>query len=161
MVRSNRICQLLPWSLELYFDVENQSFDLDRFESWSIIFQFPLVSTSFIVVSFSLSLSLSLSVGYDRCELSAEIDGSHRRPPPVTLAAFFIRVGLNRNNNNLLIQILNDADYIARNGRMCETVARRKFWQIVSAIHFCHNRRVVHRDLKVERNNQISVDFHS
>lgn len=42
-----------------------------------------------------------------------------------------------------------DADYIARNGRMSETVARRKFWQIVSAINFCHNRRVVHRDLKV------------
>jgi len=41
-------------------------------------------------------------------------------------------------------------DYIARNGRMSETVARRKFWQIVSAIHFCHNRRVVHRDLKAE-----------
>ena len=45
--------------------------------------------------------------------------------------------------------VLNDADYIARNGRMSETVARRKFWQIVSAISFCHNRRVVHRDLKV------------
>jgi len=41
-------------------------------------------------------------------------------------------------------------EYIARNGRMSETVARRKFWEIVSAINFCHNRRVVHRDLKAE-----------
>lgn len=40
-------------------------------------------------------------------------------------------------------------DYIARNGRMTESAARRKFWQILSAVEYCHNRRVVHRDLKV------------
>lgn len=41
------------------------------------------------------------------------------------------------------------ADYIARCGRMNEVAARRKFWQILSAVEYCHNRRVVHRDLKV------------
>ncbi|PSN45623.1 hypothetical protein C0J52_16996 [Blattella germanica] len=41
-------------------------------------------------------------------------------------------------------------DYIARYGRMSENAARRKFWQILSAVEYCHNRRVVHRDLKAE-----------
>jgi serine/threonine protein kinase len=41
------------------------------------------------------------------------------------------------------------ADFIARYGRMTESAARRKFWQILSAVEYCHNRRVVHRDLKV------------
>uniref|UniRef100_A0A1B6CBB5 non-specific serine/threonine protein kinase n=1 Tax=Clastoptera arizonana TaxID=38151 RepID=A0A1B6CBB5_9HEMI len=41
-------------------------------------------------------------------------------------------------------------DYIARHGRMTEGAARRKFWQILSAVEYCHNRRVVHRDLKAE-----------
>lgn len=41
-------------------------------------------------------------------------------------------------------------DYIARHGRMTESGARRKFWQILSAVEYCHNRRVVHRDLKAE-----------
>ena len=33
---------------------------------------------------------------------------------------------------------------------MSEALARRKFWQIVGAVEFCHNRNVVHRDLKAE-----------
>ncbi|XP_049841096.1 serine/threonine-protein kinase SIK2-like isoform X2 [Schistocerca gregaria] len=41
-------------------------------------------------------------------------------------------------------------DYIARFGRMSESAARRKFWQILSAVEYCHNKRVVHRDLKAE-----------
>ena len=41
------------------------------------------------------------------------------------------------------------SDYIARHGRMSEVEARRKFWQILSAVEYCHERRVVHRDLKV------------
>ncbi|XP_069969753.1 serine/threonine-protein kinase SIK1 [Penaeus vannamei] len=41
-------------------------------------------------------------------------------------------------------------DYIARYGRMTEPMARRKFWQILSAVEYCHNRNIVHRDLKAE-----------
>lgn len=32
---------------------------------------------------------------------------------------------------------------------MAEPAARRKFWQILSAVEYCHERRIVHRDLKV------------
>lgn len=40
-------------------------------------------------------------------------------------------------------------DYIARYGKMNERSARNKFWQILSAVEYCHNRGIVHRDLKV------------
>ena len=41
-------------------------------------------------------------------------------------------------------------DHLVANGRMIEKEARRKFKQIVSAVAYCHSRRVVHRDLKAE-----------
>ncbi|XP_055910115.1 serine/threonine-protein kinase SIK2 isoform X2 [Eupeodes corollae] len=41
-------------------------------------------------------------------------------------------------------------DYIAKCGRMSEHAARFKFWQILSAVEYCHNRGIVHRDLKAE-----------
>ncbi|XP_022248505.1 serine/threonine-protein kinase SIK2-like isoform X2 [Limulus polyphemus] len=41
-------------------------------------------------------------------------------------------------------------DFIARNGRMTEPMAKKKFWQILSAVEYCHNHRIVHRDLKAE-----------
>jgi serine/threonine protein kinase len=41
-------------------------------------------------------------------------------------------------------------EYIACHGRMSESLARRKFWQIVEAVDYCHKHRVVHRDLKAE-----------
>lgn len=33
---------------------------------------------------------------------------------------------------------------------MAEKDARKKFKQIVAAVHFCHCRNIVHRDLKAE-----------
>ncbi|KAJ8256951.1 hypothetical protein COCON_G00191030 [Conger conger] len=41
-------------------------------------------------------------------------------------------------------------DYLANHGRLSESEARRKFWQILSAVEYCHNRNIVHRDLKAE-----------
>lgn len=41
------------------------------------------------------------------------------------------------------------SDFIARYGKMNERTARQKFWQILSAVEYCHNRNIVHRDLKV------------
>eukprot|EP01134_Creolimax_fragrantissima_P005806 CFRG5806T1 len=41
-------------------------------------------------------------------------------------------------------------DHLVANGRMKETEARLKFHQIIAAVKYCHDRRVVHRDLKAE-----------
>ncbi|KAH8294479.1 hypothetical protein KR018_011751 [Drosophila ironensis] len=41
-------------------------------------------------------------------------------------------------------------DYIAKYGRMSESAARFKFWQIISAVEYCHKKGIVHRDLKAE-----------
>uniref|UniRef100_A0A7N8YHU4 MAP/microtubule affinity-regulating kinase 3 n=1 Tax=Mastacembelus armatus TaxID=205130 RepID=A0A7N8YHU4_9TELE len=41
-------------------------------------------------------------------------------------------------------------DYLVAHGRMKEKEARSKFRQIVSAVQYCHQRRIVHRDLKAE-----------
>uniref|UniRef100_A0A7N8Y1T2 non-specific serine/threonine protein kinase n=1 Tax=Mastacembelus armatus TaxID=205130 RepID=A0A7N8Y1T2_9TELE len=40
-------------------------------------------------------------------------------------------------------------DYLVAHGRMKEKEARAKFRQIVSAVEYCHQKRIVHRDLKV------------
>ncbi|XP_053532964.1 MAP/microtubule affinity-regulating kinase 4 isoform X1 [Ictalurus punctatus] len=41
-------------------------------------------------------------------------------------------------------------DYLVSHGRMKEVEARAKFRQIVSAVHYCHQKNIVHRDLKAE-----------
>ena len=41
-------------------------------------------------------------------------------------------------------------EYLIQNGRMSEEEARQKFRQIVLAVEYCHQKRVVHRDLKAE-----------
>ena len=41
-------------------------------------------------------------------------------------------------------------DYLVANGRMKEEEASRIFAQIVSAVDYCHQKGVVHRDLKAE-----------
>ncbi|XP_026818490.1 MAP/microtubule affinity-regulating kinase 3-like isoform X2 [Rhopalosiphum maidis] len=41
-------------------------------------------------------------------------------------------------------------DYLVLHGRMREKEARAKFRQIVSAVQYCHQKRIIHRDLKAE-----------
>ncbi|XP_066593038.1 serine/threonine-protein kinase SIK3-like [Prorops nasuta] len=48
-------------------------------------------------------------------------------------------------------------DHLVRNGRMAEPEARRIFRQIVLAVRYLHQQRVVHRDLKAE-NLLLDVD---
>lgn len=45
----------------------------------------------------------------------------------------------------------NPIDYLVVHGKMKEKDARAKFRQILSAVSYCHKKRVIHRDLKVIR----------
>lgn len=42
------------------------------------------------------------------------------------------------------------SDHLTSNGRMSEDEARKKFWQILTAVDYCHRHHIVHRDLKTE-----------
>ncbi|XP_029699435.1 serine/threonine-protein kinase SIK1 [Takifugu rubripes] len=41
-------------------------------------------------------------------------------------------------------------DFLTSHGRMSEDEARKKFWQILTAVDYCHRHHIVHRDLKTE-----------
>ncbi|KAM3837390.1 serine/threonine-protein kinase SIK1 isoform 2-T2 [Vipera latastei] len=41
-------------------------------------------------------------------------------------------------------------DYLTTRGHLNEHEARKKFWQILSAVEYCHSHHIVHRDLKTE-----------
>ena len=40
-------------------------------------------------------------------------------------------------------------DYLVAHGKLKEKEAREKFRQILSAVSYCHRKKVIHRDLKV------------
>lgn len=40
-------------------------------------------------------------------------------------------------------------DYLVVHGKLKEKEARAKFRQILSAVSYCHKKKVIHRDLKV------------
>ncbi|KAB0398092.1 hypothetical protein E2I00_019740, partial [Balaenoptera physalus] len=42
------------------------------------------------------------------------------------------------------------SDYLTSTGHLSESEARKKFWQILSAVEYCHSHNIVHRDLKTE-----------
>ncbi|XP_067297635.1 serine/threonine-protein kinase SIK2-like [Pseudorasbora parva] len=41
-------------------------------------------------------------------------------------------------------------DYLTSVGHLSEAEARRKFWQLLDAVEYCHRHHIVHRDLKAE-----------
>lgn len=41
-------------------------------------------------------------------------------------------------------------DHLTSHGRLSEDEARKKFWQILTAVDYCHRHHIVHRDLKTE-----------
>lgn len=68
----------------------------------------------------------------------------------LTLTLYLFESSVGTSHNLIDWNLCNThTDYIARYGKMSERGARQKFWQILSAVEYCHKRGIVHRDLKV------------
>lgn len=73
-------------------------------------------------------------------------------PSPVVLSTSLPRprVGSASSGVTLRLCFVVPSDYLTSNGHLSENEARKKFWQILSAVEYCHNHHIVHRDLKTE-----------
>ena len=49
----------------------------------------------------------------------------------------------------MVYDFLPSPEYLIANSRMAESEACKKFRQIVLAVDYCHQKGIVHRDLKV------------
>lgn len=51
-------------------------------------------------------------------------------------------------------------DYLVLHGRMKEKEARAKFRQIVSAVQYCHQKKIIHRWIEIsQRNVELQIPF--
>ncbi|XP_029705434.1 MAP/microtubule affinity-regulating kinase 3-like isoform X4 [Takifugu rubripes] len=58
---------------------------------------------------------------------------------------------VDENTETKIFQAIGEVfDYLVAHGRMKEKEARAKFRQILSAVQYCHQKHIVHRDLKAE-----------
>ena len=73
-----------------------------------------------------------------------------------------------RDNLYLVLELVTGGelfDYLLKTGRQSEDHARKLFRQLISAVHYCHERNVCHRDIKPENllldeaNNMKVADF--